>query len=198
MNRLGVLISGFGSNLQAVIDATEAGLLSDTRVTVVVSNRKNAYGLVRAQEHGIPTVYHPLSRYVADDRTRVEYDEDLARMLQGADVDWVILAGWMHVLSDAFLCHFPRRVINLHPALPGMFPGTEAIARAYEAYQRGEIEHTGCMVHLVLDEMIDVGPVLKKEIIPIYPEDSLEILEERMHRTEHRLLVDAIAGVLVP
>ena len=198
MNRLAVLISGFGSNLQAVVDAAEAGLLGDTRVTLVVSNRKNAYGLVRAQEHGIPTVYHSLSRYMASGRTRVEYDEDLARILQDADTDWVILAGWMHVLSDAFVCHFPSRVINLHPALPGMFPGTDAIARAHAAYQRGEIEHTGCMVHLVLDEMIDVGPVLKKEIIPIYPGDSLEILEERIHRTEHHLLVDAIAGVLAP
>jgi len=198
MNRLAVLISGFGSNLQAVIDATDAGLLGDTRVTLVVSNRKNAYGLERAQEHGIPAVYHPLSTYRANGRTRAEYDADLACILKDAGVDWVILAGWMHVLSDAFLCHFPRRVINLHPALPGMFPGTDAIARAYEAYQRGEIEYTGCMVHLVLDETIDAGLVLKREIVPIYPEDSLEILEERMHRTEHRLLVDAIAEVLVP
>ncbi|MCG2769230.1 MAG: phosphoribosylglycinamide formyltransferase [Chloroflexota bacterium] len=198
MNRLAVLISGFGSNLQAVIDATEAGLLGDTRVTLVVSNRKNAYGLERAQEHGIPTVYHSLSWYRTNGRTRIEYDADLARVLRGADVDWVILAGWMHILSDAFLCQFPDRVINLHPASPGMFPGTDAIARAYEAYQRGEIEYTGCMVHLVPDEAVDAGPVLKKEIVPIYPEDSLEILEERMHRTEHRLLVDAIAEVLVP
>ena len=143
-------------------------------------------------------MYHPLNRYKAEGRTRVEYDADLAHALKDASVDWVILAGWMHVLSDSFLCHFPRRVINLHPALPGMFPGTSAIARAYEAYQRGEIEHTGCMVHLVLDEMIDAGPVLKKEIIPICPDDSLEILEERVHRAEHRLLVGAIAGVLVP
>ena len=198
MNRLAVLISGFGSNLQAVIDAAEVGLLGDTRVTFVVSNRKNAYGLVRAQEHGIPTIYHSLGWYRTNGRTRVEYDADLARVLRGADTDWVILAGWMHVLSDAFLCHFPRRVINLHPALPGIFPGTDAIARAYEACQRGEIEYTGCMVHLVLDETIDAGLVLKKEIVPIYTEESLATLEERMHRTEHRLLVDAIAGVLVP
>jgi len=198
MNRLAVLISGFGSNLQAVIDATEAGLLGDTRVTLVVSNRKNAYGLVRARAHGIPTVYHSLSRYRVNSRTRTEYDVGLARVLQGASIDWIILAGWMHILSDAFLQHFPRRVINLHPALPDIFPGTDAIARAYEAYQRGEIEYTGCMVHLVLDETVDAGLVLKKEIVSIYPEDSLEILEERMHRTEHRLLVDAIAGVLVP
>lgn len=198
MNRLAVLISGFGSNLQAVIDATKAGLLGDTRITLVVSNRKNAYGLERAHEQGFPTVFHSLNWYRTNGRTRKEYDADLARILRGADTDWVILAGWMHILSDAFLCHFPDRVINLHPASPGMFPGTDAIARAYEAYQQGEIEHTGCMVHLVPNEAVDAGPVLKTEIIPIHPGDSLEDLEERMHRTEHRLLVDAIAEVLVP
>jgi len=196
VNRLAVLISGFGSNLQAIIDAVEAGRLGDTRIVLVVSNRKDAYGLERAKKHGIPTVYHPLGPYKASGRTREEYDADLARILQREKVDWVILAGWMHVLSDAFLRHFPNRVINLHPALPGKFPGTHAIERAYEAFQRGEIEHTGCMVHLVPDEAVDAGPVLRQEIVPIYPDDTLETLEKRMHQTEHRILVEAIADVL--
>ena len=196
MNRLAVLISGYGSNLQAIIDAVDEGLLGDTDVALVVSNRRDAYGLVRARESGILAVYQPLGRYRAVGRTRAEYDADLARVIQDVGAEWVILAGWMHILSRAFLEHFPGRVINLHPALPGMFPGVDAIARAYEAYRRGEIEHTGCMVHLVPDEAVDAGPVLKQEIVPIYPEDSLRSLEERMHATEHRLLVDAIARVL--
>lgn len=196
MNRLAVLISGFGSNLQAIIDAVEAGRLDDTRIVLVVSNRKDAHGLVRAKKHGIATVYYPLGPHKSSGRTREEYDAELARILQRAGVNWVILAGWMHVLSDAFLRHFPNRVINLHPAKPGMFPGTHAIARAYEAYQRGEIEHTGCMVHLVPDEAVDAGPVLRKEVVPIYSDDTLDSLEERMHGVEHRLLVDAIAGAL--
>ena len=196
MNRLAVLISGFGSNLQAIIDACEDGQLADTHVALVVSNRKDAYGLVRARQHGIATQYWPLATYRARNRSREEYDEDLARQLQEVGVDWVILAGWMHVLSDSFLGQFPGRVINLHPALPGDFPGTHAIERAYEAYRRGEIEHTGCMVHLVPDEAVDAGPVLMQEIVPILPQDSLEDLEERMHRTEHRLLVGGIAKAL--
>jgi formyltetrahydrofolate-dependent phosphoribosylglycinamide formyltransferase len=196
MNRLAVLISGFGSNLQAIIDACEDGRLGRTSVVLVVSNRKDAYGLERARKHGIATDYWPLGSYRASDRSRKEYDGDLARRLQEVGIDWVILAGWMLVLSDSFLRLFPGRVINLHPALPGAFPGTRAIERAYEAYQRGEIEHTGCMVHLVPDESVDAGPVLMQEIVPIHPQDSLEDLEERMHETEHRLLVSAVAEVL--
>lgn len=98
----------------------------------------------------------------------------------------------MHVLSDAFLRHFPNRVINLHPALPGEFPGTHAIERAWAAYKRGEIQRTGVMVHLVPDEQVDAGPVLLQEEVPILPDDTLETLEARIHQVEHRLLVQAI------
>jgi len=109
---------------------------------------------------------------------------------------WVVLAGWMHLLSDQFLSRFPARVVNLHPALPGTFPGTHAIERAYAAYQRGEITHTGIMVHLVPDEAVDAGPVVAQEEIPILPADSLPDLEERVHAVEHRLLVQALRRLL--
>jgi formyltetrahydrofolate-dependent phosphoribosylglycinamide formyltransferase len=190
--RIAVLISGFGSNLQAIIDAVAEGKLPGMEIAVVVSNRRDAYGLERARRAGIPTEYHPLKPYRDAGRTRQEYDADLAARLKRYGVEWVVLAGWMHVLSDAFLRHFPHRVINLHPALPGMFPGTGAIRRAFEAYQRGEIDHTGVMVHLVPDEAVDAGPVILQEAVPIYPDDTLETLEERIHRVEHRLLVEAI------
>ncbi len=101
----------------------------------------------------------------------------------------------MHILSAAFLNHFPNRVINLHPALPGQFAGTHAIARAYEAYQRGEIQHTGCMVHLTIPE-VDAGPVIAQVQVPILPGDSLADLEKRMHQAEHALLVTAVQTVL--
>lgn len=192
MPRIAVLISGFGSNLQAIIDAVAEGKLPGMEIAVVVSNRRDAYGLERARRAGIPTEYHPLKPYRDAGRTRQEYDADLAARLKRYGVEWVVLAGWMHVLSDAFLRHFPHRVINLHPALPGMFPGTGAIRRAFEAYQRGEIDHTGVMVHLVPDEAVDAGPVILQEAVPIYPDDTLETLEERIHRVEHRLLVEAI------
>jgi formyltetrahydrofolate-dependent phosphoribosylglycinamide formyltransferase len=130
-------------------------------------------------------------------RPRTDYDADLAAVVRSFDVGWVVLAGWMHVLSDAFIAAFPNRILNLHPALPGTFPGTHAIERAYKAYQRGEITHTGIMVHLVPDEAVDAGPVVAQTEVAIYPEDSLEDLEARIHRMEHVLLVQALNQLLV-
>lgn len=192
MTRIAVLISGFGSNLQAIIEAAEEGGLLGVEIALVVSNRRDAHGIKRAVGHGIPVVYFPLAPYREAGRLREEYDADLAGILQSFGVGWVVMAGWMHVLSDAFLSCFPSRVINLHPALPGTFPGTGAIERAYEAYQRGEITHTGVMVHLVPDEGVDVGPVVVAEVVPIRPQDSLEELEADIHKVEHRLLVEAV------
>lgn len=188
--KLIVLISGNGSNLQAILDACASGTLA-AQVVAVISNKKDAYGLERARQAGIPAIYHPKPK----DQERRVYDAGLAQMVAAYRPDWVVLAGWMRVLSAEFLNHFLNRVINLHPALPGMFPGTHAIQRAFEAYQRGEIEFTGVMVHLVPDEGVDVGPVLLQATAPIHAHDTLETLEERIHDIEHRLLVQALALV---
>ena len=198
MTRIGVLISGFGSNLQALIDAVEGGKLPGVEIALVVSNRREAHGIERAVRHGIPVVYFPLAPYTRGGRSREDYDADLAAILQAFDVSWVVMAGWMHVLSDAFLSRFPSRVVNLHPALPGTFPGTDGIERAYEAYQRGEIDQTGVMVHLVPDEAVDAGPVVAQEVVPIQPDDRLDDLEARIHAVEHRLLVGAVRQLLSP
>ncbi len=187
--RLVVLISGSGSNLQALIDASEAGRL-DGEIVAVFSNRANAYGLQRAERHHIPIIVaHPGDN-------RAEYDTALAALIGNYWPDWVILAGWMRILTMNFLGKFPNRVINLHPALPGQFAGTHAIERAFEAYQRDEIEQTGVMVHLVPDERVDAGPVLGQAVVPILAEDTLETLTERVHQTEHRLLVETVQGVI--
>lgn len=196
MTRIAVLISGFGSNLQAILDAVEERRLPNVEVALIVSNRKDAYGIKRAIQHGVPVVYFPLAPYRRADQPRQAYDADLAAIVCAFEVEWVVLAGWMHVLSEAFLCRFPSRVINLHPALPGTFPGTHAIARAYEAYRRGEIAHTGVMVHLVPDEAMDAGPVVVQAEVPIHPQDSLEDLEARIHATEHTLMVQALYDLL--
>jgi formyltetrahydrofolate-dependent phosphoribosylglycinamide formyltransferase len=196
MNYLAVLVSGHGSNLQAILDATLSGALPDTRVSVVVSNHKDAYALERARMHGIPTIYHPFQPYRKAGRARAEYDADLAQKMSAYPVDLVVQAGWMHILSMAFLQHYPGRVLNIHPALPGTFPGMHAIERAYEAFQKGAIEHTGVMVHAVPDEGVDEGPVVAQRIVPIYPEDTLETLEMRVHIVEHELYVEAIALLL--
>jgi phosphoribosylglycinamide formyltransferase-1 len=102
----------------------------------------------------------------------------------------------MHLFSMAFLRHYPNRVVNLHPALPGTFPGVHGIEEAWEAYRRGEIEHTGVMVHLVPDEGVDNGPVVAQAEVPIHADDTLEALEARVHKVEHRLLIQALFKLL--
>jgi len=190
-SRLVVLISGNGSNLQAILDACEADELN-AKVVSVISNKADAYGLVRAKNAGVEA-FHFEKR---DGESRQEYDTRLAEYVSTCLPDYVILAGWMRILTSSFLSAFPNRVINLHPALPGMFPGTHAIERAFDAYQRGEIAHTGVMVHLVPDEGVDNGPVLATEFVLIEKDDTLESLETRVHQTEHRLLVKTLQTIV--
>lgn len=196
MNRVAVLISGNGSNLQALIDAVGAGAL-DAEIACVVSNSPTAFGLTRAERAGIPTAILELRPMLAGGRSRGEYDEVLADLVAGFDPDLVVLAGWMLILGKGFLSRFPRRVINLHPALPGTFPGTNAIERAYAAFTAGEIEATGVMVHWVVPE-VDAGPVVASETVLIREGESCAELEARIHAVEHRLIVNAVCEALVP
>jgi formyltetrahydrofolate-dependent phosphoribosylglycinamide formyltransferase len=190
-SRLVVLISGNGSNLQAILDACTSGELSAS-VVCVISNKADAYGLVRSKNAGVEAVHFAK----LSTETRQEYDQRLADYVTTKQPDYIILAGWMRILSSSFLSSFPNKVINLHPALPDTFPGTHAIERAFEAYQRGKIDHTGVMVHLVPDEGVDNGPVLATEIVSINKEDTLETLEARVHQTEHALLVNTLKKIL--
>lgn len=189
-HKLAVLISGSGSNLQAILDAGASNELS-AQVVAVVSNKADAYGLERARRTHVPAIVKLKSQ--AQDRRA--YDAELADLVAAYQPDWIVLAGWMRVLSSAFLDRFPNRVVNLHPALPGTFPGTHAIEHAFQAYQRGEIQHTGVMVHLVPDERVDCGPVLAQEIVPIHHGDTLGTLETRIHTVEHRLLVRTLRAL---
>ena len=185
--RLVVLVSGNGSNLQAIIDACKNGNLP-AKIMVVISNKKLAYALTRARENQIQDIYHPYDKNLS----REEYDTGLAETVKSFNPDFIILAGWMRILSNAFLSSFSNQVINLHPALPGKYPGTNAIQRAFNDYQAGLITQTGVMVHYVPDESVDNGPLIAKTIVKIKADDTLECLEERIHDTEHKLLVDAI------
>jgi formyltetrahydrofolate-dependent phosphoribosylglycinamide formyltransferase len=190
-SRLVVLLSGNGSNLQAILDACASGQLP-AHVPAVFSDKGEAYGLVRAHHAGIQAIHLPK----LTSETRRDYDARLAEMVLTYVPHYVVLAGWMRILSSAFLDRFPNRVINLHPALPGMFPGANAIPRAFEAFQNKEINHTGVMVHYVPDEGVDNGPVLATEIVPIRAGDTLETLEDRVHQTEHALLVNVLKTLL--
>ena len=186
-----VLISGNGSNLQAILDACSSSELPAS-VVCVISNKADAYGLVRAKDAGIEAIHFAKQR----NESRNEYDARLAELVASKQPDYVVLAGWMRILTSSFLNHFPSRVVNLHPALPDTFPGTHAIERAFESYQRGEIEHTGIMVHLVPDEGVDNGPVLATEIVPIHKDDTFETLEAHVHQIEHRVLVQTLKKLL--
>jgi phosphoribosylglycinamide formyltransferase 1 len=185
--RLVVLASGSGTNLQAIIDATAAGQL-DAAVVAVVANVTDAYALERASAAGITAVAMPPT----PDESRREYDLRLAAAVAEFEPDFVVLAGWMRLLRMAFLERFPQRVVNLHPALPGDLPGLHAIERAHAQFLAGQRTNTGVMVHLVPDEGVDDGPVLRTCRVPIEPGDTLDALAARVHAAEHRTLVEAL------
>jgi len=185
--RLVILASGNGSNAQAIIDACANGSLP-AEVVAVVSDHGDARALVRAVTAGLPAVH--VGRRPGE--TRADYDARLADIVTGFDPDWVVLAGWMRVLTMNFLGWFPGMVVNLHPALPGELPGLHAIERAHQEAVAGTRTATGVMVHLVPDEGVDEGPVLATATVPILPADTLDDLEQRMHATEHQLLVDTL------
>ena len=187
--RLVLLASGRGTNLQAVLDAVRQGRLV-AEAALVVSD-KDSPALERARRAGVPALFLPKRKGVS----REAYDRRLAAFVAAAEPDLVVLAGWMRILSPVFLERFPGRVINLHPALPGAFPGLDAIRRSYEAFRRGEVKSGGVMVHRVVPE-VDAGPVVLAEEVPVHPDDTLESFEARVHEVEHRILVEAIRRVL--
>ena len=204
-----VLISGSGTNLQALIDACHSSKhLHNAHVSHVISNRRDAYGLKRAEQAGIPTTYHNLLTYKkaeADTDEGVEiarqkYDAKLAQIVLARipSPDLVVCAGFMHILSTPFIAALKTAsvpIINLHPALPGQFSGANAIGRAWESFQRGEIAATGVMLHHVIDE-VDMGkPVVVREVECRKGESEAE-LEERIHVVEWEVIVEGTGRVL--
>jgi phosphoribosylglycinamide formyltransferase 1 len=187
--RFAVLASGSGSNLQAILDSCASGELDATVVTVV-SDRPNAFALDRARGADVQhVVHHPRPPHTV----RQFWDRQLADIVETNQPDWIVLAGFMRILTSAFLDRFPGRVINLHPALPGELPGINAIERALSEARFGQRTHTGVMVHLVPDEGVDDGPVLGHTTVEIESTDTIETLSRRMHQAEHRLLISTLA-----
>ncbi len=183
--RLGILISGRGSNFQAIADHISAGEL-DATIAVVISNRAHAAGLQIAHERGIPALVRPSQGIV-----REEYDRQLAAELKTHRVDLVCLAGFMRLLSPAFIQEFPSKILNIHPSLLPSFPGLDAQAQAL----RHGVKITGCTVHLVNEEL-DAGPILRQAAVPVLPGDTVDTLSARILKAEHRLYSDAIKAVL--
>lgn len=173
---IGVLVSGEGTNLQALID-------SGLPIVAVASNRRGIRALDRAEEARIGTAIFQLDRFPS----RQDRDAAMADWLARRGVDLVVCAGYQHVLTPAFLARFPDRVVNVHPSLLPSFPGLRAIEAAIAA----GVETTGVTVHLV-DENVDSGPILRQEAVPVDPQNTLE---DRIHEVEHRLLPDTVAAL---
>ncbi len=182
--RVGVLASGAGSNLQAILDSVHGNF--GVEIVCVASDKPDARALVRASESGVATAVFPLDDY----ETREMRDAAMAEHLHALRVNLVVLAGYMQILSADFIAAFFGRIINVHPSLLPKYPGLSAIEQALEA---GEAQ-TGVTVHYV-DEGVDTGPVIAQEAIAIAPGESLEALTRRIHQTEHRLLPEVIAQI---
>ncbi|MEL6890435.1 MAG: phosphoribosylglycinamide formyltransferase [Actinomycetota bacterium] len=188
--RLVVLVSGSGSNLQALLDATADGRLP-AGVVAVVSNQADALGLERAADAGVDAAVLECDA----GRERADYDAELAELVASYEPDWIVLAGWMRLLSMSFLGRFPARVVNLHPALPGELPGTRAIERAWDEALAGTRTESGVMVHLVPDEGVDDGPVLATATVPIDTSAGFDRFAAAVHCAEHDLLVRTVADL---
>lgn len=179
---IAVLVSGSGSNLQAIIDASEKGEIP-CRVGLVISNKADAYGLVRARKHGIPTevISH------RDFSSREEFDQRLVEILRKSGAELVCLAGFMRVLTPVFVRAFPNRILNIHPALLPSFPGTHGPKQALDY----GVRFSGCSVHF-LDEGVDTGPIVVQAVVPVYDEDTEETLAARILIQEHKIYPMAI------
>lgn len=185
MSRLGILLSGRGSNFEAIADSIEAGGL-EAEIAVVISNSPRAKGLERARQRGLRAVCIPSKAM-----EREAYDRLVVAELRDARVDLVCLAGFMRLLSAYFVTEFPQRILNIHPSLLPSFPGLEAQAQALEH----GVKYTGCTVHFV-DERLDAGPVLVQKAVPVLDSDSEETLAARILEQEHVAYTEAIRLVL--
>jgi phosphoribosylglycinamide formyltransferase 1 len=180
--RIGVLVSGSGSNLQSILDACERSEI-EGKVCVVISNIPGVYALDRAAQKDVPTVV--LSHTGFADRE--SYDRELVRILRDYQVDLVALAGFMRVLSPVFLKSFPGRIMNIHPALLPSFPG---IGVRQKAIDYG-VRFSGCTVHFV-DDGVDTGPIIIQAVVPVFPDDTEEALKHRILKEEHQIYPKAI------
>ena len=186
MKRIGIIISGRGSNMVALADAVREGSIPNAEVALVISNVADAAGLERARERGIETYVHSHRG-----STREEHDHLMAAELHRRGVDLVCLAGYMRLLSPWFIHEFENRVLNIHPSLLPSFPGLDAQKQALEY----GVKATGCTVHLV-DNELDHGPIVKQAVVPVLIEDTVQTLSERILVEEHRIYPEAVALLL--
>jgi phosphoribosylglycinamide formyltransferase-1 len=184
--RIGVLLSGRGSNFQALAEGVAAGRIPDAEIVVVISNQPDALGLKRAQERGIPAKLIP-----SKGLQREAYDRQVVAVLQECEVDLICLAGYMRLLSPYFVAAFPRKILNIHPSLLPSFPGLEAQKQALDH----GVKFAGCTVHFV-DENLDAGPIILQAVVPVLDGDDEHALSERILKEEHRIYSEAVKFIL--
>lgn len=179
---IGILVSGSGSNLQAIIDHIENGTL-DAEIKIVISNTSDAFALERCLKHGIPTAVVEHHKF----GSREEFDRRIIAILKSAGVELVVMAGFMRILSGEFFRAFPLRIMNIHPALLPAFPGTHVQRKAIEY----GVKFSGCTVHFA-DAGVDSGPIIIQSVVPVYDDDDTDTLSERILKEEHRIYPQAI------
>ncbi|HWR51338.1 MAG TPA: phosphoribosylglycinamide formyltransferase [Bryobacteraceae bacterium] len=186
MKKLGILLSGRGSNFEAIANSIDAGRIPDARIALVISNQPGARGLAIARERGLNAIAIP-----SKGLEREAYDRLVTAELKKHEVDLVCLAGFMRLLSAYFVREFAGRVLNIHPSLLPSFPGLEA---QHQAFEHG-VKVTGCTVHFV-DENLDSGPILIQQCVPVLDDDTADTLSARILEHEHRIYSEAVALVL--
>lgn len=182
MKKLGILLSGRGSNFEAIADSVAAGRIPDAEIAVVISNREAAPGIQKARERGLDARVIP-----SKGLEREEYDRKVVAVLEEKGVDLVCLAGFMRVLSPYFVARFRHRILNIHPALLPAFAGLEGQKQALE----WGVKISGCSVHIV-DEQVDHGPIVVQAAVPVHDDDTEETLAARILKEEHRIYTEAI------
>lgn len=180
--KVAVLASGRGTNLQALINSIEAGEING-QIAAVVSDREDAYALKRAEKHGIKTYYFSPAEF----SDRESYDSALAVFLKKLSIDLICLAGFMRILTSELIAEFPNRIINIHPSLLPAFPGLNAQKQALDY----GVKYSGCTVHFV-DEGVDTGPIIGQRVVPVYEEDTVDNLSDRILEKEHELYPRAV------
>lgn len=180
--KIAVLVSGRGSNLQAIIDSIENGYIKNAAVNVVISNKADAYALERARKHGISAVF-------LDPRglDRAEYDREILKVLRQYETDLLLLAGYFRLLGDGIIEAYGHRILNIHPSLLPAFKGLHAQKQAFEY----GVKVAGCTVHFV-DEGLDSGPIIIQKCVPVFPEDTEETLTDRILEQEHIIYPEAV------
>ena len=180
--KIGILISGRGSNMSAIAEAVQSGFIADSEIAVVISDKAGAKGLEKAKERGIKTVVIPKKL-----RGREEHDAEIIAELRKRDVELVCLAGYMRLLSKDFIKAFPDKILNIHPSLLPSFPGLEAQKQAVEY----GVKISGCTVHFV-DEHLDHGAIILQKAVEVKDEDTAEMLSGRILEREHELYIEAV------